>query len=63
MRDKSTIFDTDFDPRDRVLVYEDGEEVAHEKVGDLTREQRRRYGRYDWYLLAEEEDATALFVG
>ena len=61
MDDNKTIFDTDFESDDIVLLYDNGNLEWSGKVGDMTNEQRLHWSSADWHLLAFD-DAKAIFI-
>lgn len=59
-----TIFDTDFQPDDFIIVYEGGEIVYDLSVGDMTNDLKKAYNGYMWYFLDSSlEGAKAIFIG
>lgn len=59
----NTIFDTDFLDDEKVIIYENGKIVYEGCMKDLTFEQKRKYSRFDWHILAAFEDYRAVFIG
>lgn len=58
-----TIFDTDFQPDDEVLLYEGSRFHWCGKVGDMTESDKKEYDVPTWFLLDEvHETYKALFV-
>lgn len=59
----NTIFDTDFQPNDEVLLYEGPRFHWSGKVGDMEESDKEDYDVATWFLLDEvQEDYKALFV-
>lgn len=58
----NTIFDTDFQPDDEVLLYEGSRFHWSGKVGDMTESDKEYYDVATWFLLDKVEDYKALFV-
>lgn len=59
----NTIFDTDFQPDDEVLLYEGSQFHWSGKVGDMTESDKEEYDVTTWFLLDEmHEGYKALFV-
>lgn len=59
----NTIFDTDFEGSEKIIVYVGGEFVYEGAIDNLTDEQKREYSRFDWYSLALYEDCDIVFIG
>lgn len=57
-----TIFDTDFKPEDKVLLYEGTRFHWSGKVGDMTEYDKEEYDVTTWFLLDKVEGYNALFV-
>ena len=57
-----TIFDTDFQPEDNVLLYEGSQFHWCGKVGDMTESDKEEYDVTTWFLLDKIEGYKALFV-
>ena len=57
-----TIFDTDFQPDDEVLLYEGSRFHWCGKVGDMSAFDKDDYDVTTWFRLDEEEGYKALFV-
>lgn len=57
-----TIFDTDFQPDDEVLLYEGSQFHWSGKVRDMTESDKKEYDVTTWFLLDESEGCKALFV-
>lgn len=57
-----TIFDTDFDPKDKVLLYDGSEFYWDGEVGDMTEADKAEYNVTTWFLLDKVEGYKALFV-
>ena len=58
----NTIFDTDFQPDDEVLLYDGSQYHWSGKVGDMTESDKEDYDVATWFLLDKVEDYKALFV-
>lgn len=58
----NTIFDTDFQPDDEVLLYEGSMFHWSGKVRDMTQSDKEEYDVATWFLLDESEGYKALFV-
>lgn len=58
----NTIFDTDFQPDDEVLLYDGLQFHWSGKVGDMTESDKEDYDVATWFLLDKVEDHKALFV-
>lgn len=56
-----TIFDTDFNGDETVIIYCGGTIVYEGIVADIPTDIKR--GTYDWYLLHDCEGACAVFIG
>ncbi len=57
-----TIFDTDFQPEDEVLLYDGSRFHWSGKVGDMTESDKETYDVTTWFLLNASEGYKALFV-
>lgn len=59
----NTIFDTDFQPDDEVILYEGSRFHWSGKVGDMTESDKKCYDVNTWFRLDEmREGYKALFV-
>lgn len=58
-----TIFDTDFQPDDSVLVYVGGRFTYEGTVEDMPEDLRTACDGYTWHLLAPVEGVKAVFIG
>lgn len=59
---RSTIFDTDFYPEDKVLLYDGGCLYWKGLVRDLSEADKQEFASANWFLLDEVEEAKAIFV-
>lgn len=61
----NTIFDTDFAPDNKIIVYRCGEQIYYGEVGGMTDVEKCDYEDYDFYLLDEavEDGYKAVFIG
>lgn len=57
-----TIFDTDFEPEDEVLLYDGSRFHWSGKVNDMTEADKMDYDVSTWFLLDAIEGFKALFV-
>lgn len=57
-----TIFDTDFDPDDKVLLYVGDRYVWGGRVKDMSGVMKLRFGSATWFNLARCEQYDALFI-
>lgn len=57
-----TIFDTDFQPDDAVLLYDGSWLHWSGRVGDMTESDKEEYDVVTWFLLDAIEGYKALFV-
>lgn len=58
----NTIFDTDFQPDDEVLLYDGSQFHWSGKVGDMTESDKEDYDVATWFRLDKIEEYKALFV-
>ena len=59
----NTIFNTDFEGSEKIIVYIGGKFAYEGAIDNLTDEQKRKYSRCDWYNLAGYEDCDIVFIG
>lgn len=58
-----TIFDTDFQVDDMVILYDGGDFHWSGKVGDMSKTDKIKYNSSDWFNLDENcEDYKFIFV-
>lgn len=57
-----TIFDTDFQPDDRVILYDDSEGYWRGRVDEMTEADKRYFNASDFFLLDKSEGYKALFI-
>lgn len=58
-----TIFDTDFQSEDSIIVYEGGKFVYEGVIADMPEDLKAAWLGFTWYLLDPVEGARAVFIG